>query len=234
MAREVAPKGAKSSRNEVDAFLDKLATLPPTGAAGRGRLMFALDATASRQATWDRACHQQAEMFTAAAELGGLDVKLLFYRGFGECKATPWVASAESMIGYMQRVRCLGGQTQIGRVLNKTIKETEAKRVNALIFVGDCMEEDVDELCHLAGKLGMLGVPIFLFHEGPDPIARAAFEQMARLSGGAYCPFDGASAGALRELLRAVAVYAAGGRKALEDLSRKQGGAPLMIARQIK
>ena len=35
------------------------------------------------------------------------------------------------------------------------------------------MEEKADRLCRLAGQLGALGVPIFLFHEGFDPDAAA-------------------------------------------------------------
>ena len=133
----------------------------------------------------------------------------------------------------MTGVRCLGGRTQIGRVLRHAITETKARHVNALVFVGDAMEEGIDELCDLAGQLGVLGLPIFLFHEGRDPVAEAAFQQIARLSGGACCPFDAASAKQLRELLRAVAVYAAGGRKALEDFSRSAGGHALLLTRQL-
>jgi hypothetical protein len=95
------------------------------------------------------------------------------------------------------------------------------------------MEEDIDRLCHLAGELGLLGVPVFLFHEGGDPIVRRAFEQLARLSGGAYCPFDSASAQQLRDLLSAVAVYAAGGRKALLDFEGRRGGGTLRLTHQL-
>src|SRR3546814_15791444 len=99
---------------DVQAFLRKVAATPSPGAgASRGRLMFALDATASRQPTWDRACRIQAEMFHATAAIGGLDVQLVFYRGFGECKASPWVSDAAALARKMTAVGCLGGQTQI-------------------------------------------------------------------------------------------------------------------------
>jgi hypothetical protein len=218
----------------VEAFVKKLAAMPVVRPAGaRGRLIFSLDATASRQPTWDRACELQAEMFTEAASLGGLDVQLVFYRGFGEFEASRWVGASGELTRRMTGVRCLGGRTQIGRVLRHAIAETKARHVNALVFVGDAMEEGIDELCDLAGQLGVLGLPIFLFHEGRDPVAEAAFQQIARLSGGACCPFDAASAKQLRELLRAVAVYAAGGRKALEDFSRSAGGHALLLTRQL-
>ncbi len=101
------------------------------------------------------------------------------------------------------------------------------------MFVGDCMEEDVDRLCHLAGELGMLGVPAFLFHEGEEPVARRAFKEIARLTRGAYCAFDASSAGQLRDLLSAVAVYAAGGQKALQDFGKNRSEVVRQLTRQL-
>jgi hypothetical protein len=197
----------KSSDTDVTDFLNKVAaTGNPKGAGAKGRLVFAMDATASREPTWDRACHIQAEMFSETAALGGLEVQLLYYRGFGECRASRWAASGPELQRLMTGVRCLGGQTQIRKVLSHAIRETGKRKIDAVVFVGDAMEEDIDRLCHLAGELGLLGVPVFVFHEGGDPIVRRAFEQVARLSGGAYCPFDSGSAQQLRDLLSAVAV----------------------------
>jgi hypothetical protein len=220
---------------KVDAFLRQLAATPAArpAAGQRGRLMFALDATASRQPTWDRACQIQAEMFKETAALGGLDIQLVFYRGLGELKASAWLDSAAALLKHMSAVACLGGKTQIGRVLKFAATETKRRRVDAVVFIGDCMEEDIDELCHKAGELGLLGVPVFIFHEGSDSMAAEAFRQIAHLTRGAYCPFDANSAHQLRELLSAVAVYAAGGRAALEDYSRRAGGATLLLARQV-
>jgi hypothetical protein len=225
----------QSRSAEVDAFLRDLQRAPaarPGG--GRGRLIFALDATASRQPTWDRACHIQGEMFEATAALGGLDVKLVFYRGFNECKASRWMASAGDLHRAMRAVSCLGGETQIERVLEHALAETQQQRVNALVFVGDAMEENVDRLCQLAGELGLKGVPIFLFHEGSDPVAAKAFQQMARLSRGAYLRFDLASADRLKDLLGAVAVYAAGGYRALTAYGRRKGGEILRLTSQLR
>jgi hypothetical protein len=152
---------------EVADFLDKLKRAPAvhTG-GGRGRLIFALDATASREPTWDRACRIQGEMFEATAGLGGLEIQLVYYRGFSECKASRWMTTAADLHRVMRSVFCVGGETQIERVLTHAIRETRSRKVNALVFVGDAMEEKVDRLCRHAGELGLLGVPIFLFHEG--------------------------------------------------------------------
>ncbi len=225
-----------ASASEVEAFLRKVAAAPAPGAAGgaRGRLIFAMDATASREPTWDRASHLQAEMFKETEALGGLEVQLIYYRGFGECRASRWVANSGELLKFMTGVFCLAGRTQIGKVLKRAVKETREKKVSALVFVGDAMEEDIDHLGHLAGELGLLGVPCFMFHEGEDPVSRKAFQQVARLSGGAFCNFDSASARQLRELLSAVAVFAAGGRPALADYSKKTGGLVPQLTHQVK
>ena len=226
---------AKSHSAEIDAFLRDLQRAPavrPGG--GRGRLMFALDATASREPTWDRACRIQGEMFEATAALGGLDVKLVYYRGFNECKASRWMANAADLHRAMRAVSCIGGETQIERVLAHAIAENQKQKLGALVFVGDAMEENVDPLCQLAGELGLKGVPIFLFHEGGDPVAAAAFRQMAKLSRGAYLRFDLASADRLKDLLGAVAVYAAGGYRALTAYGEKKGGEVLRLTAQLQ
>lgn len=223
-----------SSNTDVADFLRKVAVTPIVREAGRGRLLFAMDATASREPTWDQACHLQAEMFEETAALGGLDVQLAYYRGFGEFRVTPWVSNSRDLVERMTRVRCLGGRTQIRKVLRHAQRETGQRKINALVFVGDCVEEDVDKLCHLAGELGLLGVPAFMFHEGHEPVARSAFQQIARLTGGAFSSFDAGSARQLRELLSAVAVYAAGGRPALEDYGRRKGGAVKQITYQVR
>jgi hypothetical protein len=219
------------SSGAVAAFLKRLETMPAVRPAGEpARLIFGMDATASRQPMWDRACQVQGEMFLATRDIGGLAVSLAYYRGFQEFAATPFLTDAMELARRMSGVTCLGGQTQILRLLRHALGETKAKRVAALVFVGDAMEEDVDALCHAAGELGLRGTPVFVFHEGQDPVAANAFRQIAKLSGGAYAPFDARSPEALRELLRAVAVFAAGGRQAL---LRLPGQAAVRIAGQL-
>src|ERR1700723_430808 len=226
---------AASSSPDVDAFLRDLNRAPAVRpAGGRGRLIFALDATASREPSWDRACRIQGEMFEATAGLGGLDVSLVFYRGFGECKASRWMQNAADLHKAMRAVSCIGGETQIERVLEHAIAETKRQRVHALAFVGDAMEENVDRLCKLAGELGLLGTPVFVFHEGGDAVAGAAFRQIAKLSRGAYLSFDLASADRLKELLAAVAVYAAGGYRALADYSAKKGDEIRLLTARLR
>jgi hypothetical protein len=225
----------RSSDADVAAFLNKAAAMHPERVVGqdRGRLIFAMDATMSRQPTWDTACQLQADMFRAAGEVGGLDVQLIYFRGFSECRASKWVNNTEKLASLMSRIDCRGGHTQIERVLRHARNENEKARVQALVYVGDAMEENVDTLCALAGELGLVKVPVFAFQEGHDPMAARAFQEIARLSGGAYCAFDPGSAAQLRELLSAVAVYAAGGRKALADHASGKGQSGRLLLQQL-
>ena len=204
--------------------------LAPRTTTGRGRLLFAMDATMSRQPTWDMALALQADMFHAVKAVGGLDVQLIYFRGAGECRASGWVSDPDALAALMTRVTCAGGYTQIGKVLSHARTEAAKKPVNALVYVGDCMEENIDDLCGRAGELALLGVPVFLFQEGADARAEKAFREIARLTKGAYCRFDAGSAAQLRELLSAVAVYAAGGRKALAGAQRARRPRPAAAA----
>ena len=233
--RPGSPATSPASDQDVAAFVKRMKALAPQTAAGRGRLIFAMDATMSRQPTWDMALGLQAEMFRAVKSVGGLDVQLMYFRGNGECRASKWVSNPDALARLMTSVSCQGGFTQIRKVLSHARQEAEAKRVNALVYVGDCMEEDIDELCGRAGELALLGTPVFLFQEGYDAKAEQAFREIARLTRGAYCRFDAGSAAQLRDLLTAVAVYAAGGRSALERLSRAgQGRGAQLLLPQLK
>jgi hypothetical protein len=224
----------RSSEQDIAEFLGKLKAAPlPTPGGDRGRLLFAMDATMSRQPTWDMALKLQADMFAEVKAIGGLDVQLIYFRSYDECRASGWVNDPETLARLMTGIRCLGGFTQIRKVLAHARRESEKKKINALVYVGDCMEEDIDHLAALAGELGILGVPAFMFQEGRDGKAETAFREIARLTKGAYCRFDAGSASQLRELLRAVAAYAAGGRLALEDFS-KRGGAGRLLLEQLK
>ena len=226
---------AGSSRAEIDAFLAKVQGLAPTTVPGeRGRLVFALDATMSRQPTWDTACQLQADMFREAAAIGGLEIQLAYYRGLSECRASGWVAQAERLSHLMGRIECRGGRTQIGKVISHVRRETEVARVQAMVFVGDAMEERLDDLCAAAGELGLLSVPAFMFQEGYDPVAEQAFREIARLTRGAYCRFDPGAAHQLGELLRAAAAYAAGGMKALADLSARHDAGAIRLLQQMR
>jgi hypothetical protein len=224
-----ANKPAVSGSADIAAFVAKARAMWPNARGGKGRLVFALDATMSRQPTWDMACAMQADMFREAAAIGSLDIRLVYFRGINECRASGWISDSAELARLMGRISCQGGSTQIGKVLSEARREAVASGVRAVVFVGDAMEEAVDELCAKAGELGLLKVPVFIFQEGHDPAAEQAFREIARLTGGAWCRFDPGAASQLRELLRAVAAYAAGGRDALTRLARTGGGAAKLL-----
>jgi len=223
------PETKTSTSDDIAAFVAKARAMSPLAAGARGRLVFALDATMSRQPTWDMACALQADMFREAASVGSLDIRLVYYRGFNECRASPWISDSAKLANLMSKIDCRGGNTQIGKVLSEARREAVASGVRAVVFVGDAMEENVDDLCAKAGELGLLKVPVFMFQEGHDGTVERAFREIARLTGGAWCKFDPGAAAQLRELLRAAAAYAAGGREALRRLSASESGAAKLL-----
>jgi len=227
--REVSPA------NDVEAFLARVRETPaPATSEGRGRLVLALDATLSRQHSWDQAQAIQADMFAEAGRVGGLDVQLVYFRGHAECRASKWSPNTQTLARLMSGIRCMGGHTQILRVLKHLRAEAGAGKVNACVYIGDAMEEPIDDLAAVAGEIGLLGVSVFMFQEGSDPQAEAGFREIARLTRGAYFRFGSDSAKILRELLTAVAVYAAGGYKALSNHSAERGGAAALLLKQMK
>jgi hypothetical protein len=230
-ANSVTAKG----EGDVSAFLDKVRSMPtPAKSEDRGKLIFAMDATMSRQPSWDRALSIQAEMFAETSRIGGLDVQLVYFRGFNECRASKWVSEPKALAKLMTTVDCRGGNTQIAKTLSHVKKEISINKVNAVIYVGDAMEENIDALCQSAGEIGMLGTPIFTFQEGDNRDAETAFQEMAKLSRGAYFKLNEQSAHMLRELLSAVAVYAAGGKAALISHAKSKGGNSDLLLKQLK
>jgi hypothetical protein len=193
-----------------------------------------MDATMSRQPSWDTALAIQGDMFAETGRIGGLDVQLVYFRGFNECRASKWTSDTQSLARLMSGIRCMGGNTQILKVLKHLRNEAGTGKVNACVYIGDAMEESIDQLSHVAGEVGLLGIPVFMFQEGRDPMAETGFREIARLTRGAYFRFGSDSAKVLRELLAAVAVYAAGGRAALADHSARRGGASTLLLEQMK
>jgi hypothetical protein len=214
---------APASSAKLDLYLDRLAAAhSPTT---RGRLIFALDATGSRQHCWDLATSLTAKCLKAVSGLP-LDIQLVYYRGISECKALPWMSDTHTLTNKMKGVQCDSGETQINRILAHAQKEDFKQKVQALVFIGDACEENPDTLAITARKLG---VPAFMFQEGDDEEVAGVFKNIAKLTHGAYCKFDKGSAKQLAELLGAVAAFATGGQAAL--MSTKAG---VLLLKQLK
>lgn len=216
------PARSRSSSGEIEAFLRQARAAKTSAGPGSGRLILALDATMSRQPTWDLACTLQAQMFDAVGNNGSLAVQLVYFRGFGECRASKFVTDTAALKQLMTKIECHGGLTQIGKVLSHALKETARGKVGALVYIGDAMEESLDELAAKAGSLGVHGVPMFIFQEGRDPVAETGFKELARLTKGAWFRFDRDAAATLARLLSAVAIFTTGGLKALEARGRAE------------
>lgn len=226
------PATRPAQNSAIDAFLEKARSVTDSRAS-RGRLIFALDATMSRQPTWDLAQSIQGEMFRTTAAQGGLDVQLVYFRGFGECRASRFVSGGEGLGALMAKISCRGGKTQIGRVLSHALDETRAQRVGALVYIGDAMEENPDALASTAGELGLLGLKAFMFQEGADLETQRAYREIARLTGGAHVAFDSSAPRRLAELLGAAAAYAVGGMLELERRAERGEGAARLLLSQM-
>lgn len=199
------------SRN-IPAHLEKFfkELVPPE----KPHVIFALDATASRQETWDKAAGLTAQMFRAAAGSGQLEMQLVYFRGQRECTASKWVEDPTDLANIMSRISCRAGETQIERVLKHVRKEHQRQKIDAVILISDSCEENPDEIYKAARELG---VPVFMFQEGDDPEIAGIYAQVASLTKGASCQFDNKSAARLADLLKAVIAYATGGLKALAN-----------------
>jgi hypothetical protein len=189
------------------------------------RMIFAMDATASREPTWEMAGKLHREMVAA---LGSLTLQLVFFGGTA-CRASRWVVGGQRLAELMTRVRCATGYTQIGRVLRHVLSESREHTIRALVYVGDCCEEPGEQLFALAEQHKRRKIPIFVFQEGRDSVAEPIFRRLAQITDGIYASFDAGSAEQLRKLLAGAADYAAGRYTSIGDLRNV-----LLIGREVQ
>ena len=220
----------RGGADDIAAFVEAAKKVPAPAASGRGRLIFALDATMSRQPTWDLAQTLQAKMFQAAAGLGGLDVQLVYFRGMDECRASNFVSGGQGLAELMSRIDVRGGSTQIRKVLAHARDEAKRAKVGGARFRRRRDGGEPGQACRPCRRARALGVKAFMFQEGHDPAARRAFSEIARLTGGAYSAFDAGASARLAALLRAAAAYAAGGQAALAREAAADPAARLLLS----
>jgi hypothetical protein len=222
---------SSTEASAVDKFLKSVGA----GFQGSGRLIFALDATASRAKTWEIARELQGDLIREAASIGALSLQLVYFRGGDEippeCRASEWISDPARLTSIMGRIECRSGRTQIRKVLSHAKAETMTEKVAAIVFIGDACEDTLEPLYSLAKELGELGTPVFTFQEGHGPETERAFRKIAELSHGAYGRFESGAVQQLRDLLRAVAAFAVGGVKALET---RQDKASSLLLTQIR
>jgi len=168
-----------------------------------GRLIFGLDLTSSRKESLQQARIATAAMFDTIKAVGSVAVKLIYYRGKDECRASKWHDDPRVLSESMRQLSCEAGATQIARLLHLALAEKE--KIAGVVFVGDQCEDDPDELRALAQTFGQRSIPLFVFHECSDwdqrsLAAKPVFKEMAAASGGVYCEFKPDSGAVLREI----------------------------------
>ena len=182
------------------------------------RIIFSLDATASRAPTWQQAQSLHEALFDAASETSELLLQLCYFRGMATFHASPWVATATGLRQELAEVYCEGGTTQLQRLLEHCLTQHPGSTsLKAIIFVGDAVEESANVLNDIAVRCRLAKRPLYIFQEGSDEAASRIFASMAALSGGVHFSLGDNSADRLRRLLQSVIRLATGGRKALES-----------------
>jgi hypothetical protein len=217
---------ATTGKRDAKAMLEQYMSTRKQVGTGNGRMLFALDATASRQACWNTACRLQAEMFRQAG--AGLSVSLAYFRGMDEFRATNWVTSGEALVRPMLKLEVKTGLTQIRRVLLHALRLHAENPIAAVTYVGDAFEENIDELSGLASELGARKLPAFMFLEGEpgaDDDVEDAFRLIAERSGGAFFWFGIDSPQAVAQFsdtLNAVAKLAVGDASAVAAITHSK------------
>lgn len=207
----------KSSKS---AFLEKVGALSKPKDSSKlasalkktPKLLFAMDATASRQASWDVAQEITLSMFDVIP--GGLKIALAHHSGGQLREVTDFKDDSSFFKKKINAVRCVAGETALNQVLENA---SEIPGLNSLIYIGDAFEENPASAFEIARKLKAKGVPCFLFQEGDNPYVKETFTSIAEITGGAVFPFAMDSLLHVRERLDAIAAFAAGGMKLLQE-----------------
>jgi hypothetical protein len=193
----------------------------------RPRLVFAVDATASREPAW--AAARQVTDALVKALPGQLDVALAVHGGSRVHTFTPFTSNAATLRDRAAGVACQAGMTRLLPILSTSLKHPA---VRVVIYIGDVFEESVIQGRRLADNMGQRGTKLIVLHDTADPAARLdaeVFWDLAKRTGGCVLPFNASASGRLRELLSAVAVYAVGGETLLQERARDLPGAIALL-----
>jgi hypothetical protein len=202
---------------------------PPTdtGAPSRPRLVFAVDATASREPAWTAA--RQVTDALVKALPGELDVALAVHGGSRVHTFTAFTNDARTLRDLAAGVECHAGLTRLLPILAASLKR---QAVRVVIYIGDVFEESLPQGRQLADQMGALGIKLIVLHDTADRGARRdaeVFWDLAKRTGGCVLPFDASASGRLRDILSAVAVYAVGGEKLLRERQHALPGAVALL-----
>src|ERR1700733_3610098 len=202
---------------------------PPgeTGAPGRPRLIFAVDATASREPAWTAARKVTDALVKALP--GELDVALAGHGGSRVHTFTAFTNSAATLRDRAAGVACEAGMTRLLPILSTSLRQPG---VRVVVYIGDVFEESLNHGRRLADAMGTQGTKLIVLHDTADPGARRdaeVFWDLTKRTGGCVLPFNAAASSRLRDLLSAVAVYAVGGEKLLRERRHELPGAVALL-----
>lgn len=191
----------------------------PAARSGKGKVIFIVDATASREATWSKTMDLQFKAFDA---MKGLEVQLVYFRGDRkekEIKASPFIRKPDVLRRLMGKIECIAGSTQIVRALTHVRVQQQSNPAAAVVYVGDVCEDNHAVAVEAAHATG---VRVFVLHETDDYKPRGSratdrrdddedenvlcFKRMAEATGGAYTVFSSKNS-EMGEMMAEVARY---------------------------
>lgn len=208
-------RGARPAKPQVD-------TAPAAPAARRPRLVFAVDATASREAAWASAKKITDRMFGVIPN--ALDVALAVHGGDDLHTFTTFSADVDAFRKQAAAVDCESGVTRLCDIMARTL---DAGGVRVMSYIGDAFEEDADEALKLADRFRLRGIQAVMLSDGAEGKPLEVFRQIAERTGGAVLDFRAGDAALMGELLAGVATLAIGGRRLLE--AQHTAGARLLL-----
>lgn len=194
---------------------------------GRPRLIFAVDATASREPAW-RAARGVTDSLVKALP-GALDVALAVHGGGRVHTFTPYTTAANTLRDRAAGVMCKAGFTRLLPIMASAVKDPGVKVV---IYIGDVFEESLARGRRLADSMGARGTRLIVLHDTADPAARGhaeIFWDLAKRTGGCVLPFEAGASRKLHDLVSAVAVYAVGGERLLQERRHALPGAVALL-----
>lgn len=235
---DVVPAGAKttSGLDLLGGAKTQIITLPPPAPALPqsnalpARLVFAADATASREEQWEAAKELTDALFSAIP--GGIEVALAVHGGGRLHTWTPFTSRPDKLRDLAARVKIQAGETRLLDVLRRTLEDP---RISVVVYIGDRFEESRELARQVAKALKLQQTRLIILHDrgmGYDleiEDAASVFAALAELTGGTVLPFDISALARLRELLAAVAVLAIGGTSMLAAKQETMPGARLLL-----
>ncbi len=166
---------------------------PPAdvGTTSRPRLVFAVDATASREPAWAAAREVTDALVKALpGELDG--VALAVHGGSRVHTFTAFTSDPRTLRDLAAGVDCQAGMTKLLPILAASLKRQATVRV--VVYIGDVFEErNLPQGRHLADQMGVQGIKLIVLHDTADRSARRdaeIFWDLAKRTGGCVLPFD--------------------------------------------